>query len=91
MSKHTAGPWTIDSDFIDYIVDARGLNIAGVDISTFPPSEKRANSQLIIAAPDMYKALKMATEQHPGGGSKYTSRETWDACIAAIAKAEGRS
>lgn len=54
MSAHSAGPWSIDADgciFAD-----------GVCIGSIIPTNRAGNGALIIAAPDMYEALKAASQ-----------------------------
>lgn len=57
---------------------------AGLLSSNLPDGEKEANERLILAAPDMLEALKIA-RQYVGANAGR------DAIDAAIAKAEGNS
>lgn len=57
--------------------------------------EAYANAHLISAAPDMLAALKRAIARADANLPKFSHREPecqadYDACVAAIAKAEGR-
>ncbi|WP_277963847.1 hypothetical protein [Pseudomonas sp. RIT-To-2] len=69
--KHTPGPWIIDPDDTDYIVQASNPDSIGIAIvSTIDPmGEKRrwwfgpesmANAKLISAAPDLLADLQEA-------------------------------
>ena len=97
MSNFTPGPWkisrtagrrhdlrrTISSSIYgrDCIVEVFGLSIENTE----------ANAHLIAAAPELYKACKMAIEAT--GGSKHWQGETEKFLLAmetALAKAEGK-
>ena len=65
--KHTPGPWT--SSLMDYhSKDPTGLVITGSDnnyICEIPNGDiKDADLALMLAAPDMYEALKCACDQY---------------------------
>ena len=104
MSNFTPGPWKISrtagrrhdlrrtisssiyskpgiTDGRDCIVEVFGLSIENTE----------ANAHLIAAAPELYKACKMAIEAT--GGSKHWQGETEKFLLAmetALAKAEGK-
>jgi hypothetical protein len=66
MPKHTPGPWCYDDH--NFLIDsADGYPIASVKLptkATYPQSvktkdpERAANARLIVAAPELLKALK---------------------------------
>lgn len=63
MSKHTPGPWVVDSEDADLFtqnqsrmwINATGMHIGYVDGPR--TSERIANARLIAATPDMYELL----------------------------------
>lgn len=62
MSKFTPGPWSFEVDDCWVIRDAGGDSFMGNE--TFYPwnSDNEADWHLIAAAPEMYEALKLASE-----------------------------
>lgn len=54
MSKHTAGPWR---ELLTRIDDARGYQIAHVDLHGKSEAERDANRRLIAKSPDMHALL----------------------------------
>ncbi len=80
MSMHTPGPWA----GIETISDAEGKVIC--DIA--PRTEFKANSTLILAAPEMFEALKQVAELLIAMDVNFSNR-AWLDLKAAIAKAEG--
>lgn len=96
-SKHTPGPWKINTDW--YHIDApRGLTVAAVFGSTGPhAAESKANAKLIAAAPELLaacKAMLPIVDSHwdqgpPGEGWQSQALKDLIAfCEAAIEKAE---
>lgn len=92
MSKHTPGPWeakeTIDAEGfkVYHIITDEGFYVAQLD--RVSPTNK-ADSRLIVAAPDLLHACKaiLAADER-GQGVPFQ-----EACMAArkaIAKAEGK-
>jgi len=67
MSKHTAGPWEVESGRC--IVNLRSksiVDIAGV-LGSFESEEADANANLIAHAPEMYELLRVAKCPECGG------------------------
>lgn len=92
MSKHTPGPWYVDSDG-DVYVPARGL--LATDFYMAQPTNI-ADAYLIAAAPDLLEACKAAfaivdewSDAEPDRGS-HNHDEVWRKLRLAIAKAEGK-
>jgi hypothetical protein len=81
-SKHTPGPWRTDENG-HIVCYPDGLSI-GVLSKQLPEGELKANHQLIVAAPELLEALKLAVSNQP----KDDSCEAWVSdAKAAIAKA----
>ncbi len=55
MSKHTAGPWTVEYDGSIVMSGQVIMSPPGPDGSSL--AERKANARLIAAAPDMLEAL----------------------------------
>ena len=83
MSKHTPGPW----HSCDHRVGRQdGARIADTWSSAVPRDEQAANARLIAAAPELLEALKTVTAAI--AGAQPLDPDEWQACCAAIAKAE---
>lgn len=72
MSKHTPGPWVVDSEDADLFtqnqsrmwINATGMHIGYVDGPR--TSERIANARLIAATPEMYELLQQVADlQNP--------------------------
>lgn len=93
--KHTAGPW--ERDRYGSLRGATGREVIahgiGIGISLGGSgAEALANGQLIVAAPDLLKALRFAEEYIASDQETDPNERPLLATIrAAIAKAEGRS
>lgn len=88
MSKHTHGPWKVDTLTVGRykgvnVETLLGDRIASAGHSPFSLDEKQANARLIAAAPELLEALKMAMPLLIG------SRES-EIAKAAIVKADGK-
>ncbi len=95
MTKHTPGPWWVDDDSCvasghgdDYKTVAEVFRNDGIDTAT-----RKANADLIAAAPDLLEALKqLLNELHKG--RKFNVRKDYSLLVAdaagraAIAKAK---
>ena len=97
MDDFTPGPWKVvfSESKPTRIVCGDGSTTANILylslIKRKTPNESEANANLIAAAPDMYKACKMALTVT--GGSKKWEGLTHDFLVEvekAVAKAEGR-
>ena len=94
MSKHTQGPWKYignyrpDGDGFGWFVEIAPERWASVEGLTF--SEAEANAHLIAAAPELLEALKWLTAEIKDCAQP-SDWESWEACQAAIAKAEGEA
>jgi hypothetical protein len=81
-AKHTPGPWRTD-EHGNIVCYPEGLSV-GVLSRQLPEGELKANHQLIVAAPELLEALKLAVSNQP----KDDSCEAWVSdAKAAIAKA----
>ena len=62
MSKHTPGPWMIDPDDRDQVLDSTGQSAIHSTFCgmKFAPEEREANARLITAAPELLEALQEA-------------------------------
>lgn len=100
-ARHTPGPWNAQGfrvreahrDF-SHGIWKEGVRLALVNCRPLRNrSEEEANARLIAAAPDLLAALRLAClVMAKGNGLSYQDRrEAHEACINAIAKAEGRS
>lgn len=95
-TKFTPGPWRVEitedgsNGFAHKwpIILSETQQIVGTEGLFSDIETDRANAALIAAAPDLYKALKMASES---AGFQYMTYETRDAITAALAKARGES
>ena len=101
MSKHTPGPWLIDSRCSTHVVAlTRPICSAGGYANNSVPSddlasENNANARLIAAAPEMLDMLTEAHNQIEYLSEKFGETGTSNTMCARIrhliAKAEGRS
>ena len=76
MSKHTPGPWAVDSTGL--VCGARGWG----PVASVYPKFRDANARLIAAAPDMLEALEMCVDEYDLGNARTTA-------LDAINKAKG--
>lgn len=99
MSKHSPGPWTVSPTDDTVVIDADTREVAAIDgdyndPDTWPQME--ANALLIAAAPDILEALRLMLALHEASETRFPSpadtpaARAYAACVAAIAKAEGR-
>jgi len=79
-AKFTPGPWRIDPDRQDEIIDSSGNCVI------WTAEIESANARLIAAAPDMYEALKTARAILP---MEKWADDTKAMIDSTIAKAEG--
>lgn len=101
-AKHTPGPWIVGKDgkYRAFIADLH-MGVAVwterrfEDGEAFSWGDREKDAHLIAAAPDMLAALKAAVKQadanHTNIGMRPEVRQVYDACVAAIAKAEAGS
>lgn len=104
-SKHTPGPWTINSNHVEHVEgtpdETYTTTVAIIPLIAFEGrgrDEQAANAALIAAAPDMLAALVACAEMLSEiAGTDFTmwtqeggTLATIHAARAAIAKAEGR-
>ncbi|WP_338494088.1 hypothetical protein VRB23_06485 [Erwinia aphidicola] len=91
--KGTPGPWVIDGVDVgaEFNIDsADGGTSVGITSQIFRDKDKeirRANAQLIAAAPELLSALQDALHAY----DKHGEHSEWDFARAAIAKALGES
>ena len=78
MSKHTPGPWLVETD--TSVIVSGSDSFRGVVASTYPHN-RDANATLIAAAPDMLAELKRLRD--------VVGDEDASCIEAVIAKAEG--
>jgi len=100
MSKHTPGPWYVDSDNKSRVL-AETFQFLQASAHGAPESEWHANARLIAAAPDLLAVLQEMPDiiKDFDGGNPETSTgwaseemlDLWQRVNAAIAKAEGTS
>lgn len=100
MRAHTPGPWSIVHTFniVGGVDGRRGVANAGGYSENINQEacheENIANATLIAAAPKMLAALKRAVAGADAaltsGGRTVACQREYDACVAAIASAEGR-
>ncbi len=85
MKQHTPGPWVSEDEDIfgcdELLATAYPMKNDGVFESW------RGNARLIAAAPDMLKALKLASDNWDTKSAK-KSAEAWNSIQAAIRLAE---
>ena len=91
-TQHTPGPWILaNSDAYNTVVIAQGAEICTV--IEHQGGDRKANSRLIAAAPELLAALKALLSDAEDVGFEGISVEAFDsihAARAALAKAEGR-
>lgn len=108
MAKHTQGPWTVETPMGDetpWIVEAgkasyewRTIAIVPMpedgEADEIPAPEARANLRLMIAAPDLLKALQEIADGLGNTGSdpdqwmtRIKKSDAWSIAVNAIAKA----
>lgn len=90
--SHTPGPWHVEARGVNLTVifagSAKGTRASPCLIMDGDESEREANARLIAAAPDLLAACKDALFHLEG--DSYCADIEIQACIAAIAKAEGK-
>jgi len=93
--KYTPGPWRVDEDELGTFIMAHMGGIASMRIVALEQRQERsANAQLIAAAPEMLKALKLCEQalkdhvQYDDGES--LERDGYNAAVGGIQQAEGR-
>lgn len=92
----TAGPWRIELDADPQetlICETGSWFIAGPGQYEIETEEEDANARLIVAAPELYKAAKLAClnfERAADAGARMgdDEHESWTALEKAVAKAE---
>lgn len=93
MSKHTKGPWHVNSRD-DTVRSKDSIRIADIDVingewgDNCP--ESQANARLIAAAPELLQACKAALVTMADDDLYERCRETFKTVESAIAKAEGK-
>ena len=97
-TKFTPGPWTVDDDCNGpYALGHDGIMVADCGIFTVPRGARTeetnaANVKLIVAAPDLYEACKIAATAEIFGADGIIDLDVLeiviDAARAAIAKVE---
>jgi hypothetical protein len=88
VSTHTPGPWSLNGTAIE----GEDEWIASVDPENDETEHGSANAQLLLAAPDLLKALQDIVtycDCAPPTGDKRILYELYQAAKAAIAKAVG--
>lgn len=87
-TKHTPGPWKVDSEYPERITDSNNDGIADcVDWFSYKTwEEKEENAKLISAAPELLEALIAALPYVKHSGLKVTVEKV----EAAIEKATGQ-
>lgn len=103
MSKHTPGPWMVDTNFrgeqfvqagnTEYGIQPFGsCSCCGEYIHGDNQEEREANARLIAAAPELFEALKVFLEYNDQGGPlSFNTDAMWVKARTAVAKAEGES
>lgn len=94
MAKHTPGPWIYDEPSNWLGLSARVCTekyepIAQVQLSGWPKHIGRANARLCAAAPDLLAACKAIRDSRDDVWGGSPSNAAVEACLAAVAKAEG--
>ena len=56
MNHHAPGPWHVDEDNVDIVLDDDGIRVTATCGGN--RARRIANAQLIVAAPDMLNVLK---------------------------------
>jgi hypothetical protein len=97
MNAHTPGPWFYSFESVDpewaIVITVGGTVIANVNAD----HRQQANTDLIVAAPEMYAALKRQQDNIRRWlatgvpATEEESKQISDQIDAAIAKAEGQS
>ena len=86
--KHTPGPWKLIDDDMDYIAitDAeQEFGVCRLELDAHIDRETmKADARLIVAAPEMFEALKVL-ETRPAG---YLIEEDWKLIYSLIARVE---
>jgi len=80
---HTPGPWRVVAGKFGLQIHSEKHWLANMKCESCPVQEED-NARLIAAAPDMLAALRLLD-------ARGFTTATWDLCVKAIAKAEGRS
>lgn len=97
-TKHTPGPWAVDPDDSDYVIDATGNHVCAMHacfsastVDCGSRQDREANAHLIAAAPDLLEMLELMAAQHRCGCRHPACKRCADddECTAAIAKAKG--
>lgn len=103
MTKHTPGPWTVESTGMGYSVRGDGnghcvvftntasCSKAALRRSISKDEEESANARLVAAAPDLLEALERITRELgvPQPGYPQPVANAVEIARAAIAKARG--
>lgn len=92
MSKHTPGPWEY-AEWGRRIISGTGnaeILVATVAINTYR-DQGRHNANLIVAAPNLYEALKAMTDAFLDTQGSHGAQEqaAMEAARAALAKVDG--
>lgn len=106
-ARHTPAPWSVKASGVEAlrVVGSAGETVCGLPANVIPqPAERHANANLIASAPAMLAALRRAADQFVFYERQHRAKGTPEAdakaevnaqmtamCLAAIAKAEGRS
>jgi hypothetical protein len=84
-AKHTPGPWTLNK--YGEPVDATGENIRAKGLALTNSDEAKANTQLIVAAPELLDAILLLQGQDFRLLDDENGAEIRKRALAAIAKA----
>ena len=87
ISKHTPGPWTVEHDYMPFVINGGGSIVASVTGTAAIRPEAPANARLMAAAPELLAALKLAREAVVIYGNVKTDERLVPTLDAAIAKA----
>lgn len=98
MTKHTPGPWTVEAEHLgtnrDFVIEAPEFGIIA-DIGGGPEVNRRANANLIAAAPELLDACELMLAVYAPLFFPAEPKDAFSIAVlkarAAIAKAQGRS
>lgn len=89
MTKHTPAPWTLGNvGEIDQPILANGMDIGNVYAAECGPVQAKANACLIVATPELLKALSELCEAYrissPGATEHYVYKQAKQAIKQAL-------
>ena len=93
MSRHTPGPWKVDTQGPPHIVIMPEIadHGCGFKYAAVGGGNEDANTALIAAAPDMLEALNNLIGMWRNGRPMYKGQAEYHDAIAAVRKARGES